>query len=501
MKTEIVEAETATPPLLLLATYYTAAPTYALTCPGIGGHAQNRLALLACLALQCGETAKSGSCSPIFSAVIPRLNCTIPAIASALGALGAALEASNLFHIPSFSAGAMAIIRYGNAIRQIQEEIARQQEATEVLLLACLLLAFVEIVQWREENALTHLLGALDLLRLRRRPTLFTSPARSSDCDAKAENYGDTSFFPQDELDLLFVQLDVQTASYALGLPPRLPAINLGHLLDKRHQGGLSLEAIRAVHSSYRIAAAVSEYKYVAPDLVPRSVAFEQARQIAELHACLGRLKRSITSERIDVASPNSADLPLKQVLILRCQCLASIIYLSMVSNAYECGYDTYAAYFHQIINDARVTICSQPEPYTAMERFSVGLGVLQPLFLTATKFRDPVLRRQAITLLSRSGREGPYHGRLLAAVASCAVDVEEASVERGNCGLSGFTDVVETSRLHGIGMGIEQLGNKGGAKANIILSRCRDVDNMLQGVTRWEDESNWDIWENEVHA
>lgn len=455
------------------------------------------------MALQSGEATKSGRCSSIWAVTLPQLSCSVPVVASALASLGSALEVSSLNRSSPALAGTEADKQYSAAIRWIQKEVLRPVQPRECVILSCLLLACAEIVQWRETDALTHVGGALTLLRARR----CAKSTMSTLCyDRSAEeltgDYDGVNFTPKDELDLLFVQLDLQAASYALGLPPQLPSINLQYLLDlppsQRHRSDLELETIQAVHSCYWVAHSMSGYKYLSPDLVPASLAFQQARHISQLAVYLAKLERPLNA--LARHPRESVSPPLKIALILRSQCLASLIYLSMTSNSHECGYDAYASSFRQIIMDAEILLASEVDLTNPFAHFSVGLGILQPLLLTAIKFRDPVCRRRAIALLSKGGREGPFHGHLLSAIASRAVDVEESYSKTQGQTVLVAADIAESMRLHGIGMAVEGMANSAETQVEVTLSRCRDVNTIASSGKNWDDPGHWNIWTETVY-
>ena len=490
--------------LLPSTTCMTFRPKSALSFHLYDDRTQKRLALLAFTALQCGEASRSGRCSPIWSTVLPQLSCSIPAVTSSLAALGAALESTELVCTSSVATRMTALRQYSNAIRQVQDQIPRQDTPDDALIISCLLLACAEIVQWREINALKHLLGAFELFRCKLPANLNAFPRQSpSEHYATARWWETGVFIPTNDLDILFIQLDIQTASYALGLPPRLPSISLQRLLNmpatERRHSDLELETLCAVHSCYRVAFLMSQYKYTAVSFVPKAVGFEQARRIAELSACLKRLSRAIVARRSAAADLHGLSVSLKQALLLRCQCLAGMIYLSMTSNAYEKGYDALAELFQQILADSQALLDLNADLYTPIEQFSMGLGILEPLFLTAIKWRDPNSRRRAIALLSRCGREGPFHGKLLATIASRAVEVEEKGLESLAKEKHVAADVTETSRLHGVGMATEDVGSGSELRAQITLSRCWNVEAMLAADTRWDDEMHWDVWTESV--
>ena len=134
----------------------------------------------------------------------------------------------------------------------------------------------------------------------------------------------------------------------------------------------------------------MSKFRYAQSESVPREVVFEQARYVAQLVACLHKLTRHLTRflpSDVDWGSPKMSQ---RQASILRSQCLASLVYLSMVSNPHECGWDAYAGHFQQIIEDAQALI--EPNSEDKLGQFSISLGILQPLFPCRDQISRPVM-------------------------------------------------------------------------------------------------------------
>lgn len=66
---------------------------------------------------------------------------------------------------------------------------------------------------------------------------------------------------------------------------------------------------------------------------------------------------------------------------------------------------------------------------YHLKSSFTADLGIVPPLFLVATKCREPTLRRQAISLLRSSARrEGMWDSELVARIGHWIMDIEESS-------------------------------------------------------------------------
>jgi hypothetical protein len=323
----------------------------------------------------------------------------------------------------------------------------------------------------------------MKMLSIRDEPASKTPHSTRNDC---------TYFKPQDEIDMLYVHVDIQAASYALGLPPRLPPVASPntHTCRTWRFSDLELEVLRIIHSSYAARVMMLDYKYIPHDCVPHHLVFAQARYIAELQRLLTVLDDVV--EGYSMASSPSL-LLLRSALILRCQVNSCMIYLSTAINAHERGYDEYAVVFEQIIEDSKSVQGYLPDRTVNIPSVLLSLGLLQPLFFTAMKFRDPKLRRATITMLRKGGREGPWEGKLLAAVATRAVEVEESTVGGTP---SSARDIVEKSRLHGVTVQVEEAGVLTKPYVRLGFSLCRDVNHMVTEEDGWEDLRNWIMWD-----
>lgn len=104
---------------------------------------------------------------------------------------------------------------------------------------------------------------------------------------------------------------------------------------------------------------------------------------------------------------------------------------------------------------------------------FSADLGIVPPLFVVATKCRDPVIRRQAIQLLkSSSRREGMWDSELVARIGMwiAGIEEEEDAVPREDYMMPGAsrpsTSSNSSGRQHSIDFGDDvPLGPGGNAR------------------------------------
>jgi hypothetical protein len=111
-------------------------------------------------------------------------------------------------------------------------------------------------------------------------------------------------------------------------------------------------------------------------------------------------------------------------VQVLKIQHLATTIKASALFYRDELAYDAFTTNFREIINLAQSIIETTMKTGGDLT-FSFDLGIILPLYFTACKCRDPVLRRKAISLLNRSGIEGLWDGGAMAAVATWAMKYE----------------------------------------------------------------------------
>jgi hypothetical protein len=106
---------------------------------------------------------------------------------------------------------------------------------------------------------------------------------------------------------------------------------------------------------------------------------------------------------------------------------LVSIILATVPENS-EMIYDSFLPDFRYITRTcAQIIACQDRTQLPRNTRFSFDIGIIPPLHVTATKCRDPVVRREAIDLMFNSPRqEGMWDGVLSARIGRWIVSCEE---------------------------------------------------------------------------
>jgi hypothetical protein len=357
-----------------------------------------------------------------------------------------------------------------------------------------------------------------------------------------------------DDITVFFRTLDVQTVLYADGLEPQMHIALVRTPQDPAstpnsiYRAGRELIAlIQACHCFTSFA---SQYKYCPRIFIPAELFVEQGRQIAALKLWLRRLNYIVLpSVKPSADSDSTALSKYTHGLMLRNLCLSNIIYASTILCPYETDWDAHAGDFQEIITGAESILDNRhrrqfgtPSSQTSAFTFTPSPGIIQPLCLTALKYREPRWRRRALKLLWQSGKEGPWDGKLMAAATQRTIEIEESEIvrdgessvgvgqvgarhEHEHAGRESLANIVpERVRISGCGPvndadaeGISDWEwtkewapvSHGGSMdrrnvSPVRFCRCRDVDKMLvEGLNAkahgeeapWKDNQHWEMW------
>jgi hypothetical protein len=121
---------------------------------------------------------------------------------------------------------------------------------------------------------------------------------------------------------------------------------------------------------------------------------------------------------------------PAALVLSLYPKCV--VIMLSTIEKNTEMVYDSFLSDFQYIVKTCAIIIAGEDQNQMPRNRrFSFDVGIVPALHVTATKCRNPVVRRKAIDLLFASPRqEGMWDGVLSARIGRWIVGCEEDGLE-----------------------------------------------------------------------
>ena len=353
--------------------------------------------------------------------LLPQLCLPYPSVKSALVAAGAAYRLQTRSTVISYQADEqLAASQYHSALNTIRGDLSSLPQGPLPIILTCFLLSLVEMFLQRQENALYHLAGAVQLLKSRL-PT-----GRTFDPDVA---------FDEDAIGLIFRTIDLQTCSYAISFPPRLNPISIPRTLPKLTDLNTAHKTlVRLTHTCYSF---VFECLQIKREQQSPGHCFRenQSRLVAHLCSWLADFE-PIVESRLRSKSPEvSLSLEGRHALKLRMTANSALIKVFTALSAFETAYDVHGRIFHQILADGETIIASRKEEHNTIgsgipdhPRFTLGPGIVEPLFTVAFRYRHPIERRRAIRLLSLSGCEGPWDGVREARIISAMMQHEEAA-------------------------------------------------------------------------
>ena len=136
-----------------------------------------------------------------------------------------------------------------------------------------------------------------------------------------------------------------------------------------------------------------------------------------------------------------------QRVELLEIQYKTATILFSTGMSPAETAFDAYNSEFKNIVGLTSSLVGNSRELGVTEKtgHFSLDMGVVPPLYLAATRCRDPLIRRQALSILSATTRqEGVWNSQMLAKIADRLMSIEEEGIGQ----LMSSEDVPASSRL-----------------------------------------------------
>ena len=436
------------------------------------------------------------------------------------------LSQGNAFQIETPLA-AYSLQKYGQAIQCLNSrlnEVDRNSDMVEETLVAALLFSCFEIIQGNDIAALCHLEGGLYLFTQVRK-----EPSRPSKLFVDRDDLVSSSLIKAFErLDLqasTFIESrqvpDVERQIESQCFPTVALPMKFGNLSEARdHLNSLSTRAYRFLRSSIEMYKYVPDLKpmvpgyYISPALatashIPISTFQDRDMHIKALKAWSVLYKDLVycTFQLSGDRKKTLNEAETREYAKVWTSYLVTLIKVSTFLNQSEMKYDSHLKHFEAIIEQADTALNprpsisssnSNPEKYD----FTVEMSVIHPLYFTAIKCRSPSLRRKAVALLRKSGKEGVWDGHIMARIAEHVIFFEEGGTYDDEAG----APLPESRRLHGVGFNYNRPSRVVWVqciKRRIVTSpsfpcNCKDGE-----TTEWasgsEGEMVYDMYEEEL--
>lgn len=336
-----------------------------------------------------------------------------------------------------------ALQQSNKAIGHLNQNIgSTEQPSTEMLLMSCAIFICIESLQGNYESALRHIEGGVRIFRhWQAESSRCSSPrtARSSPHHQSVDN----------EIIQIFSRLNVQTLLF----PDT-------HLFSKDvfKQDVLPIiDPVPVVFTTVEEARACLDdcisYKLQAMVVAYLSRQGSGDGSVGPPQDCtdehLLRQWSVAFDALVERAGPSQSPQNIQRAIILEMQYKCVKILLSVGLPPTETAFDDFEALFESIISLATSVIhaSSSGEISERTGHFSFETGLVPPLYFTATRCRDPWVRRQALSLLSsRPRQECVWNSEMMFKIAERIILVEEGRDDIGQVTRSEV--ILVTSRL-----------------------------------------------------
>lgn len=336
---------------------------------------------------------------------------------------------------------------YGNSLKNIQQSLlvdVRIEKQIETLLSLLLIISY-EILQGNGPAALAHLEGALSILSA----CVMSCPKRKEDRQVLTA------------IRMIYCRLEIQALAFVASRAPRLTPSSSMLLQEQTEDGlikaksfshsSLKLKRTTFLHLQFRALKSLnmSESRDRTATMCIRD--YESIRDATRL-AALVELKSWFNSfQPLLEYALHSEDMldsqhlqMAKQCRLLHMQYLVLDLRLSAFRHeAREVVFDESIESFGTIIKHAENLMSDD-----SFQFFTLEAGIIEPLYFTVLKCREPQKRIAALELLASCRQEAAWDGPLMTAIARHAIYLE-ADLVRESDPSRPPSDVVGNSIFH----------------------------------------------------
>ena len=381
---------------------------------------------------QTGYTISNGFSDTFWSITLPQLGVANQAIRHALVALSSAharFEAQTAdFCAEARVISSDSILRhYIAATKALQRYLGEQNPATDIPLLCCLLFICFECLHGSRTMALIHLRNGLKILQSsknHRTPGFSLQTALEPSMEQQVRPIFQ---FLEAQSTLLG-----QSTIILSGDAEAIASLSIPPIFHGLGDAKMSLHALVSCTIAFICTARKQIHSHTCWHDMTSSLRKHLMAQYTTWSTGMDNLARSSDWTAEDHI----------QAELLQVQHTATLVWLLRYAEKDEVSCDLYMSHYVSITRRSRnlSLLLLQDDPSLSasdssstmvstgrLARFNLHMTFIPPLYLVAAKCRDPITRREAITILERyDGLEGFWNARLLARIAKRIVEIEE---------------------------------------------------------------------------
>ena len=330
----------------------------------------------------------------------------------------------------------LALSSYNKAIKYLTRQM-QQADSDLIALLTCVLFICVEFLQDNITQALTLVHQGCAIIQAQE----TTPEGKSIDRIPESQQIlVDHQVMP------MFTRLSVLSALCGRPVVLKIPG-------ESEQEDFLSFIDLRGARSSlytlmnqgHAIIRKADSCKWLADESIElESLRLERSKILLQLNLWHTRFNQL----QADLEMSKSLQLVHAVALLSMYFTTSSIWLMTCLEKAQEC-YDGYHTQFKNILEAAELIVnISEGQPQSEI-LFTFEMGLVPPLYFTATKCRHPALRRQAVSLIQRApGKEGMWDRAEMTYMAQKVIIMEEGGEYDAE---EVLVMPVEASRLHDV--------------------------------------------------
>jgi hypothetical protein len=330
----------------------------------------------------------------------------------------------------------LALSSYNKAIKYLTRQM-QQTDSDLIALLTCVLFICVEFLQDNITQALTLVHQGCAIIQAQER----TPEGKKIDRISQSQQIlVDHQVMP------MFTRLSVLSALCGRPVVLKIPE-------ESEQEESLSFIDLRGARSSlftlmnqgHAIIRKADSCKWLEDESMElESLRLERSKILQQLNLWHTRFNQL----QADLEMSKSLQLVHAVALLSMYFTTSSIWLTTCLEKAQEC-YNAYHTQFKNILEAAELIVnISEGQPQSEI-LFTFEMGLVPPLYFTATKCRHPALRRQAVSLIQRApGKEGMWDRAEMTYMASKVIGMEEGGEYHAEEVLA---MPVEASRLHDV--------------------------------------------------
>lgn len=448
-----------------------------------------RLSHLAAHVLSLDHNGQALPEDGVWGRVFLQFSHQVDCVKAAAAAFGAAYELSCNHRSAELSSS--ALWHYGGALTRLRSAFAGGQISLESIAVASIILACAEILTQHEENALSHFLGAVQIMHR------ISSQCPGGKSSPEVDNI-------KDEL----IKIDVLIGSYGVPQTPQPTQFEeqegFGETFAPeqsfRDVASARNAAMQCLYRTRIFTRTASQVRYAYPSWKGRDEALDKAQldAAAQCRVVLEGLTGLV--ERLQTDSPATSRNALADIYGLRSQITATLVYILCAHDPFQTVYDQHMNLFQSIVSDgAASSRLKRHTKSSALKRFATRPGVIAPLFIVAMKCRDPTLRALATSLLKEQGREGPSDGSIAAAIGARVAELESTEADGSRIKILSASDVPERLKIVGHGVFPERLTSDGRRVLQVEFCRPKVPVTEGWGKVDYVQPEYWGPWKEDI--